>query len=79
MDVSNGYEDVMRQIRDGSMGLAIWGMMFAVLVMGCMQESSTYRSDGRSAVDQRPGGNAAKALPPIPPAPATGNRPPGPE
>ena len=65
----------MRQMR----GSFMWGMMFAVLVMGCVQEPATYRSEGRSAVDQRPGGNAAKALPPIPPAPATGNRPPGPE
>ncbi|MDQ6735805.1 MAG: hypothetical protein M3Z35_17095 [Nitrospirota bacterium] len=53
--------------------------ILAMLVMGCAQEPSSYRPDGRAAVDQRPGGNAAKALPPIPPAPAAGNRPPGPE
>jgi hypothetical protein len=71
--------DAMRQIGRCCMGPAIGGMMFAVLLMGCAEEPSSYRSDGRSAVDQRPGGNAAKVLPPIPPAPATGNRPPGPE
>jgi len=62
-------------IMRASVGVA----MLSMLVMGCMQEPSSYRPGGPSMLDQRPGGNPAKPIPPIPPAPATGNRPPGPE